>query len=685
MLLTLNEIKKYYHIDKTTGFYALDGINLTFEKGEFVSIVGPSGCGKSTLLNIIAGLDKPTSGNLVIEGKDTKSYKKNDWDLYRKNNIGFVFQNFNLIEHLNALENVEIVMNLIGLPKVKRIERARELLKKVGLTKYETHKPSELSGGQKQRVAIARALANDPDIILADEPTGALDKTTGIEVMKLLKEVAKDKLIIMVTHNSKLANEYSNRIIHILDGRITKEEKVNEYDVVDKKIELNKKNGSMSFGDAFKLSLRNMKKKKGRIIITTLAGCIGILGIALVLGLGNGTNKYIDKQLNKFATSNVLLVQKSYREDDTIFFSGNINDFKQIEEKKEVAKIRPRISLSNLKVIFKENEVTNGVSIEGLADEQYREHLTDNYKGILPKTDDDYLMINETFAKILLDKIDLTREEMETLIGEKLTISFGDENKHKKEFMISALSNEFDLGMPYVYYDYSNVENTLKEILLEDKTYYDFAMEEVTEFEIVLENASDTLNLYNWISDPKNGGVPMTSLFGVDNLEGYMASSIPVMFKSVFSQLINIAQIVMIVFISVALVVSSILTAIVLYSSVIERKVEIGILKAVGSRNKDVMRVFEAEAILIGLFSGILGIAISFMIQPIVNNLVYNKFGIKDIIQVPIVGIPFTNIVFPFAAIIILVSFSGIIAAVSGFLPSRRATRMQVVDALRDE
>ena len=191
MLLSLNNLSKEYTIEKKKSFSALSGVNLNFEKGEFVSILGPSGCGKSTLLNIIAGLDQPTSGDLIIEGKSTKKYKKKNWDLYRKNNIGFVFQSFNLIEHLSALENVEIVMNLIGLSKKNRIERAKSLLKQVGLEKHMDHKPGELSGGQKQRVAIARALANDPDIILADEPTGALDKKTGIQIMQLIKEVAQ--------------------------------------------------------------------------------------------------------------------------------------------------------------------------------------------------------------------------------------------------------------------------------------------------------------------------------------------------------------------------------------------------------------------------------------------------------------------------------------------------------------
>ncbi|MEW6524933.1 MAG: ABC transporter ATP-binding protein [Bacillota bacterium] len=352
MLLQLRSIVRKYIVDKQA-FHALDGVSVSFVKGEFVAVVGPSGCGKSALLNVIAGLDFPTSGELLIERKSAKGYTKVDWDLYRRFNIGFVFQNFNLIDHLSALENVEVPLNLIGMPKGERIKRARELLVKVGLLEgFGDHRPGELSGGQKQRVAIARALANDPDVILADEPTGSLDQKTGIQIMDLLKEIAGDKLVILVTHNQGLAQSYCNRLVYMLDGRITEEQQLAAVRPVTDRSSLVKKNSSMSFVNSFKLSLRNMKNKLGRITITAVAGCIGIAGIALVLGLSNGVTAYIDTQLNKFATANILTVQRTYREGEESLVSSDINDFSHIVDLDQVVSIRPLPDLSDVRVMY---------------------------------------------------------------------------------------------------------------------------------------------------------------------------------------------------------------------------------------------------------------------------------------------------------------------------------------------
>lgn len=288
---------------------ALKGVNLGFRKNEFVSILGPSGCGKTTLLNIIGGLDRYTEGDLIIDGKSTKNYCDKDWDAYRNNCIGFVFQSYNLIPHQTVLANVELAPELSGIPKKQRKERAEKILERVGLKGQENKKPNQLSGGQMQRVAIARALVNDPEIILADEPTGALDTETSVQVMELLKEVAKDRLVIMVTHNPELAERYSTRIIRLLDG-----EKIADSDPFDKEAVAESRvmrKPKMGFKTAFSLSLKNLISKKARTILTSVAGSIGIIGVALVLALSNGFNAYMSRMQTDTLSTYPLTVSEN--------------------------------------------------------------------------------------------------------------------------------------------------------------------------------------------------------------------------------------------------------------------------------------------------------------------------------------------------------------------------------------
>lgn len=319
IILKLDKIVKVYK-SGDNDVRALKGVSIEFRKSEFVSILGQSGCGKTTLLNIIGGLDRYTSGNLVINGKSTKEFKDRDWDAYRNYSIGFVFQSYNLIPHQSILSNVELALTLSGIGKKERKERALKALKEVGLEEHVNKRPNQLSGGQMQRVAIARALVNDPEIILADEPTGALDTKTSKQVMEILKKIAKDKLVIMVTHNAELAEEYSTRIIKILDGAITddsnpysssEEDVIKKADNSDKKVEKTRKKNdnqqkennknnkklktSMNFFTALQLSLNNLMTKKGRTILTSFAGSIGIIGIALILAISTGIQNYINK------------------------------------------------------------------------------------------------------------------------------------------------------------------------------------------------------------------------------------------------------------------------------------------------------------------------------------------------------------------------------------------------------
>lgn len=309
-MLKLENIKKDYITGDTT-VHALKGVSVEFRKSEFVSILGQSGCGKTTLLNIIGGLDRYTSGELYIGGRATSDFRDRDWDNYRNHSVGFIFQSYNLIPHQSVLSNVELALTLTGVPRAERRRRAAEALEKVGLADQLNKKPNEMSGGQMQRVAIARALVNDPEILLADEPTGALDSETSVQIMELLKEISKDRLVIMVTHNPELAKRYSTRIIRLLDGNITDDTMPYSGGEEEKTAGKSGKRPSMSFLTALSLSLNNLMTKKARTFLTAFAGSIGIIGIALILSLSNGVNAYIARVEEETLSSYPITIEQA--------------------------------------------------------------------------------------------------------------------------------------------------------------------------------------------------------------------------------------------------------------------------------------------------------------------------------------------------------------------------------------
>ena len=396
------EIKKITKKYKTGDFTqkALDDVSVNFRECEFVSVLGPSGSGKTTLLNIIGGLDRYTSGDLVINGISTKKYKDKDWDAYRNHRIGFVFQSYNLITHQTVLSNVEMALTLSGVSKKERRKKAKQVLKKVGLEDHINKKPNQLSGGQMQRVAIARALINDPDILLADEPTGALDSATSVQIMKLLKEISEEKLVIMVTHNPDLANEYSTRIIKLQDGKITGDtdpylsEETEE--VQNNKI----KKTSMSFLTALKLSFNNIRTKKGRTLLTAFASSIGIIGIALILSLSNGFNIQIKKYEKGIMSAMPIIISEQ---------SMNMTEETMKELSGQDLKKYPNIDY----VIAKKPEVETLVRVNKITKEyiDYLESMPKEYSygiaynrymklNIIKKTDSSYKFVDVTNTPI---------------------------------------------------------------------------------------------------------------------------------------------------------------------------------------------------------------------------------------------------------------------------------------------
>lgn len=385
-MLVLKDIKKEYKVADST-VHALKGISLSFRKSEFVSILGPSGCGKTTLLNIIGGLDKYTSGDLNINGKSTKEFKSKDWDIYRNHRIGFIFQSYNLISHQTVLGNVELALTISGMNKSERIKKAKQALDKVGLSDQYNKRPNQLSGGQSQRVAIARALVNDPEILLADEPTGALDTETSVQIMDLIKDIAKDRLVIMVTHNPELAEQYSSRIIRLLDGNvlsdskpfdITKEKQKKTKQTKQPEVVVKKKEKSkMSFWTAFKLSLQNLFTKKARTTLTSIAGSIGIIGVSLVLTLSFGIQSYITSMQNDMLSGYPIEISKTALDIES-FMNSMPN-----QEKLEIVKEAGFVNVdSTIEQIMKRSADLNGVFVNNDITQNYVDFINN-----MPKED----------------------------------------------------------------------------------------------------------------------------------------------------------------------------------------------------------------------------------------------------------------------------------------------------------
>lgn len=817
------ELKKIYKEYITGDFkqIALDKVNLNFRKNEFVSILGPSGSGKTTLLNIIGGLDNYTSGDLIINEVSTRYFKDNDWDIYRNHRVGFIFQNYNLIGHQSILSNVELALTLSGVGKSERRKKAILALKKVGLEKHINKNPNQLSGGQMQRVAIARALVNDPDILLADEPTGALDSTTSQQIMKLLKEVAKDKLVIMVTHNPELARAYSTRIIELRDGSIISDS--NPYDgkvntVEDEIIRKNKtKKTHMSFKTALGLSFNNLKTKKGRTILTAFAGSIGIIGIALILSLSNGVNKYIerveaetlssypltimeesadltevmgilasgkDKEINhdkdkiysntimnKMFNSFVTKVSKNDLKTFKKYLDNNDEIGKYVNEIKysynidlnifntyngELVKVNPSNLMSDLGMI-NSNEMSSMYSSFGMGSNDAFVELMDNKENVLsqydliygsyPKKYDEVVLIvnsNNEISDYTLYALGLKEQKMlkemmyNVMKGEEVddtNLEFSYEDICNIEFKLMINTDLFTKeGNRYV--DRSNDLNYVNSILdksvplkvvgilrgNDDSVSYvsktggvgytskltEYVINNVKNSSIVHEQENNkevniftgssfelgesyednlrklgvtsvdnpsSISIYSKDFEAKENVVRIIDEYNKETLEEKKITytdTIGLLINNV-TTIVNIISYVLIAFVSISLVVSSIMIGIITYISVLERTKEIGILRSIGASKKDIARVFNAETFIIGLFAGCMGIIITLILNIPINVIINNLSGISGITKLPLVGS------------IMLIIISVLLTMLGGLIPSKIASNKEPVLALRTE
>ena len=763
-MLELKKITKSY---KTGDFTqkALDNINLKFRKNEFVSILGTSGSGKTTFLNIVGGLDKYDSGDLIINGTSTKKYKPKDWDAYRNNCVGFIFQSYNLISHISILHNVEMSLTLSGVPKKERKERALSALKQVGLERHANKKPNQLSGGQMQRVAIARALVNNPEIILADEPTGALDSKTSEDIMQLIKQVAKDKLVIMVTHNEEIAKKYSTRIVNLKDGIILSDS--NPYTNEEKEETYQMKKTSMNFLTALKLSLNNIFTKKGRTLLTAFASSIGIIGISLILALSNGFDIQIDKFESETLSSFPILISKQGAEIDIEELQKEAEELKnkKIDDTKIYAYSIEQESVMHTNNFTKEylNYINNidenliyGISytrytkINALAKqdnnivtidttsfvsipkqvktkESYLEKGYDILKGSLPNNKNEILI--EVDSKNRLDKsilkifnIDSEEININDLIGKEIKIIPND-NYYKKVGNIYTVNTNLE----EIYNKKDNITLKVVGIIRAKKdnklSETEQALSTTTMGRILYTNElmEDLININSTSKIVKDQQKQNTSVLTMQKLNEeekqqnlvylgaedipYLISIYPNNFDdkeqvleyldkynenkndedkiiytdmaqtvvSLSNSIMSAITYVLIAFSAISLVVSSIMIGIITYISVLERTKEIGILRSLGARKKDITRVFNAETFLIGLTSGLMGILIARLLIIPANIILENLTELKNVAQMNITHI------------LIMIAISIIITLIGGLIPAKMASKKDPVEALRTE
>lgn len=784
-MLQLKNIKKNF---KTGDFVqqALKGVSLDFRKNEFVAILGTSGSGKTTLLNIIGGLDRYDSGDLIIKGKSTKDFKDRDWDAYRNNSVGFIFQSYNLIGHISVLANVEMSMTLSGVSSRVKKRKAIEALERVGLKDHIHKKPNQLSGGQMQRVAIARALVNDPEIILADEPTGALDSATSIQIMELIKEIAKEKLVIMVTHNPELAENYATRIVNIKDGEVVSDTNPVSNDEINN-TEYKLKKTSMGFFTALKLSFTNIWTKKGRTILTSFASSIGIIGIAIILSLSSGfqvkideymkdtmdqfpiiintTVAQVDEETIKSQSDEVSSIMKGTAEyadtDEVILYDSQFRNLVHTnnitDEYLDYVKNISQDDCSSVGYIYTASmnalrEVDGEIkpvffsaginqeaqqSASGFTNmsvttypkmlDENRSYLKEYYdvlEGEYPTKPTDIVLVVDsknradisTMKSLGYDTDNVESIKFSEIVGKEIKLipndnyyiktaygTFAPNNNYeemynaednitlnvtgiirsKKEVKISLLASGIayssDLAeMMIEKNENSEIVKAQKEADVNILTMQPFTEEmEKTTMLWVLGGTKTpvAMLIYPTSFDKKESLVEYLNKYNEDKDEKdkIIYTDLSKTITGMTSGIMDAITIVLIAFSAISLVVSTIMIAIITYISVLERTKEIGILRAIGARKKDITRVFNAETFIIGLFSGALGIAIALLLTIPINNVLKNLTELENIAAL--------NPIHALALVIISI----ILTLIGGWIPAKMAAKKDPVNALRTE
>ena len=781
-MLELKDIRKVY---PTVGeeSVALDNINLTFGESEFVSILGTSGSGKTTLLNIIGGLDKYTSGDLLVDGTSTKNFNDRDWDSYRNGTIGFVFQSYNLISHLSILDNVKMALSLSGISEKESVKRSKQALHEVGLEKHLTKRPNQLSGGQMQRVAIARALVNNPKILLADEPTGALDSKTSAQIMELIKEISKNRLVIMVTHNPELANQYSNRIIEVSDGLVVKD--TAPYNVEHEKLSGYKENKtSMSFITAIKSSLKNLLTKKTRTVMVTFAASIGIISVGLILAISSGMNSYIATMQEDVLANMPITISSSQPTQPVIKPPvENFGKEKELDEstlinKKESTEIHQNRYAEdylekgytfidylednasdyysniiftngyNLKVLTKNEagniqEIKNRQNNTSLLSEipEDKELVLKQYDIISSKEKDFKYPTKSNELVLIIGKDNSLSEETLTalgydsdsqinftdLLGKKLKIidnnSYYQENADGSHFSVKPITEDmFNTGKEIEIVAIMKPKKSSTSLISSDIAYSKSLSDEMLNKESTSEivsaqkrnkqinilspsNESIESNMYTSVMQQLGGDVTPTKIsvypntfderekvldvvtdynnlvedkFGIDSddykLYSIRYSDMATTMTDSMTTLIDAVTLILVAFAGISLVVSSIMIGILTYVSVVERTKEIGIMRALGARKKDITRIFIAESTIIGLFAGLIGVSVAMLSTIPMNNVIENAIG---------TGGFDTNLSPLYAGLLILLSI--ILTFIAGYIPSKMAARKNPVEALRTE
>lgn len=784
-MLELKDIKKTYKVGEIET-KALDGISVAFRQKEFVAILGTSGSGKTTCLNIIGGLDRYDSGDLIIKGKSTKDFKARDWDAYRNNTIGFVFQSYNLITHLSIVANVEMGMTLSGVSKAEKHKRALEALEKVGLKDHLHKKPNQLSGGQMQRVAIARALANDPEILLCDEPTGALDTATSVQIMDLIKEVAKDRLVIMVTHNPDLADRYADRIIQFQDGKIVSD--THPHKEGEKKEEFKLKKTAMRFTTALNLSFNNIMTKKGRTFLTAFASSIGIIGIAVILSLSNGFKMQIDSfQTDTLAEFPIMITESAMSVDATTVEAmtaemEKMNSLEDYTDKQKVYaydmaafsiahtnaldesyisyidNISPDICsgigytrIANMNLVreidgeYKPISVGSGISgtetaqmgsltsMSGIGlstypislgdEEGYLEKNYDLLTGSFPTEPTDVVLVVDmknrldvvTLRNLGFDVEDMEEIDFSEFIGMKIKLVDNNDFYEETPFGTYMPGSDYEAmyksenSIPLTVTGIIRIKEEVEMSVLGAGIAYSdelckTVLDRADKSDIVKAQRDADINIMTGESMTDTAKNQMLSYLGgnsapvmitiypkdfetkeqiLEYLDAYnegresedkivytdLASTITAMTGSIMDGI----TLVLIAFAAVSLVVSLIMICIITYTSVLERTKEIGILKALGARKKDITRVFDAETFILGVFSGVLGVIIAWACTFPINDIILEQAGLENVAQLNVVHA------------ILLVIVSTILTVLGGHIPARMASKKDAVEALRSE